>query len=68
MVGDSPKITKVVSDLSAAGAPVYSRIGYLLVSDVGTECMDALRRGLAAEPEHNPSTLRHLHVDLDLSK
>jgi gluconolactonase len=35
MVGDSPKITKVISDLSAAGAPVYSRIGYLLVSDPG---------------------------------
>jgi len=35
MVGDSPKITKVISDLSAAGAPVYSRIGYLLVSDLG---------------------------------
>ena len=35
IVGESPKIEKVMSGLSSAGAPVYSRIGYLLVSDVG---------------------------------
>src|SRR5678810_999185 len=35
IVGDSPKITNVISDLSAGGGLVYSRIGYLLVSDLG---------------------------------
>ncbi len=35
IVGESPRIEKVMSGLSSAGAPVYSRIGYLLVADVG---------------------------------
>ncbi len=34
IVGESPKIEKVMSGLSSSGAGVYSRIGYLLVSDV----------------------------------
>ena len=35
IIGESPKIEKVMSSLVSAGAPVYSRIGYLLVGDVG---------------------------------
>lgn len=35
IVGETPKVEKVMSGLVSAGAPVYSRIGYLLVSDTG---------------------------------
>ena len=34
IVGDSPKVTKITGGLARAGAPVYSRIGYLLFSDI----------------------------------
>lgn len=37
IVGDSPKLSKIVGGLTQAGAPVSSRIGYLLLSDVGAQ-------------------------------